>query len=497
MREYPRGSYLHNHTHYSNLRLIDAISKPDTLIRRAHELGAKGVAITEHECLSSHVKAYKAYKKLCEEQNIKEKDFKLILGNELYLVDDVLEMKNHFDREKHGYWHFIVLSKNKAGYRLLKRMSSTAWHQSYFQRRFERTPLEKSQLARIIGEEKGNLIASTACLGGELPQLLLKKANTNPNDHNMHTYYNQRIDNFINMGIELFGRDDFYLEIQPSNNEEQKIVNRYMKILSEMYGIKIIITTDTHYLNKEDRYVHKAYLNSKDGEREVDAFYQTTYLMPFDEIYEYLKDDYTYEEYLEILDNTNAIADKCDVYDNFHKQVIPEWDVEKDLKRILQKYENRLDTSNYPSLDSMVNSKNIQNRYYFWKCYEGLNEKVLSKEEKKKRLNEYLDKWEIEAKTLIDISPVIEEDMTKYYNTMKFIMDLVWEQGDSIVGPGRGSANGFLSCYLMDITQDDPVIYDLPEWRHISATRPELPELYIGQYKERELFHLIGVLITI
>ena len=131
----------------------------------------------------------------------------------------------------------------------------------------------------------------------------------------------------------------------------------------------------------------------------------------------------------------------------------------------------------------------IQNKYYFWKCYEGLCEKVLSKEEKKKNLDKYLSKWEAEAKTLKDISPILEQDMTKYYNTMKFIMDLVWDEGDSLIGPGRGSANGFLSCYLMDITQDDPVVYNLPSWRHLDATRPELPKTKsnIGQYKEREL----------
>lgn len=488
------GSYLHNHSMYSNIRLLDSINKPEQLLKRAYELGAKGFAITEHECLSSHVKFILAYKELLKSNNITENDFKLILGNEIYLVDDVNELKTSFDKTKHGYWHFIILAKNKSGYRLLKRASSTAWNQSFYQRRMERVPLEKEQLKRIIGQEKGNLIGSTACLGGELANLILKREKEK--NEELKIFYNNQIKNFIMYGIELFGKDDFYLEIQPSLDKEQRIVNRYIKFLSKEYDLKIIVTTDSHYLNKEDRFIHKAYLNSKEGEREVDSFYQTTYLIPFDEIYnDFLKEDFSLEEYEIILNNTNEIADKCEFYDLFHKQIITEWDVKEDLNRICNKYNIILNFDEYETLKSFMFSDNIQNKYYFWKCYEGLCEKVLSKEDKKKNLKEYLIKWESEAKTLKDISPILEQDMTKYYNTIKFIMDLVWTEGDSLIGPGRGSANGFLTCYLMDITQDDPVVYNLPSWRHLDVTRPELPKkIYIGQGKERELFYLTGVL---
>ena len=471
------GSYLHNHTMYSNIRLLDSINKPKDLLKRAFELNSKGIAITEHECLSSHIKFITEYKKLLKDNNITEQDFKLILGNEIYLVDNVKEIKNNYNKEEHGYWHFILLAKNKKGYRLLKRASSTAWHQSYFQRRMERVPIEKEQLKQIIGNEKGNLIGSTACLGGELSNLILKREK-NLNNDNLKKYYEIKIENFLNYCIEIFGKEDFYLEIQPSHNKEQKIVNSYIKELSKLYNLKIIVTTDSHYLNKEDRYIHKAYLNSKDGEREVDDFYETTYLIPFDEIYnEYLKEEFTLEEYKTILNNTNEISNKCEFYDLFHKQIIPEWNVEEDLNRILNKHKNIIDFKAYETLNSFMFSDNIQNKYYFWKCYDGLCEKVLSKEEKKKNLDKYLIKWETEAKTLKDISPILEQDMTKYYNTMKFIMDLVWTEGDSLIGPGRGSANGFLSCYLMDITQDDPVVYNLPSWRHLDVTRPELPDI--------------------
>lgn len=474
------GSYLHNHTMYSNLRLLDSINKPDLLIEKAYELGAKGVAITEHECLSSHVKALLFYKDFIEKHQIKNDDFKLILGNEIYLVDDIKEMKTNFDKDKQDYWHFILLAKDKRGYHLIKRASSTAWNQSYKQRRMERTPIEKGQLKNIIGNEKGHLIASTACIGGELGKMILKRKMFEGTDETLVKYYNHKIKSFIDYCVELFGKDDFYLEIQPSFTTEQVTVNKAIKDLAKEYGLKIIVTTDSHYLNKEDRTVHKAYLNSKDGDREVDSFYATTYMMPFDEIYDYLKDIFTLQEYKEILDNTNEISGKCEFYDLFHKQVIPEWQIKDDLKRIKTKYNDFIDANlygRYENFMKMFVSAEEQNQYFAWKCYEGLQEKVVSIPEKRKNIDIYLEKLDIECRTLLEISPILEQNMAKYYNTIKFIMDLIWEEADSIIAPGRGSANGFLGCYLMDITQDDPVIYGLPSWRHLDATRPELPRM--------------------
>lgn len=472
-----KGAYLHNHTEYSNIRLLDSINKVDKLIQKSYELGASGIAITEHECLSSHVKAIIAYKELLEKNNITFNDFKLILGNEIYLVNSVKEIKQQYDKENNNYWHFILLAKDFEGYKILRRASSTAWNQSYTQKRLERVPLEKKQLKRIIGDNKGHLIGSTACLGGELPKLLLNLHKYKDNK-NLYNSYLNKINNFIQYCIDIFGIDNFYLELQPSDNEEQIIVNQYLKIISQQYKLKLIVTTDSHYLNKEDRYVHKAYLNSKNGEREVDDFYRTTYLMPFEEIYDYLKDIFTEEEYINILNNTLEICDKCEFYDLFHKQIVPEWNIKDSLYSLKEKYNNLIfDINKYENLLNFLQSNNEQNEFFFWKCYDGLITKIYNNEEKRKNLNKYLKKWDEEVETLLKISPVIEQDMSKYYNTMTFIMDLVWNEADSIIGVGRGSANGFLSCYLMDITQDDPVVYNLPSWRHLDWTRPEIPDI--------------------
>ena len=487
-----RMAYLHNHTHYSNIRLIDAIIKPEQLIDYTYELGASGVAITEHECLSSHVKALKYYKDFLKEKNITSEDFKLILGDEIYLVDNVKEIRDNFDKEKHGFWHFILLAKDKIGYHQLKRISSTAWNQSFFQRKMERVPIEKEQLKIIIGNDKGHLISSSGCLGGELPQLIAKKSKAE--DENLIRYYDYQIDNFIKFNIDLFGQDNFYLEMQPSFSKDQILVNQALIKLSKIYNLKLIISTDSHYLQKKDRYVHKAFLNSHDGEREVDEFYATTYVMPSTEIWEYFKDLLSENEFDEILENTNSIAKRCEHYDLFHKQVIPSYEVEFELLNIKSKYDNIIDVSNYARILEMKDSNDIQNKFCFWKCYDGLVDKVLSVPSKADNLTKYLKKWDEECGTLLDISPIVEDTMSKYYNTIKHLMDIIWTDGDSIIGPGRGSANGFLICYLMDITQDDPVVFNLPSFRHISVTRPELPKIiYIGQGKERELYYLTGV----
>lgn len=478
-------AYLHNHTHYSNIRLIDAIIKPEQLIDYTYELGASGVAITEHECLSSHVKALKYYKDFLKEKNITPEDFKLILGDEIYLVDNVKEIRDNFDKEKHGFWHFILLAKDKIGYHQLKRISSTAWNQSFFQRKMERVPIEKEQLKIIIGNDKGHLISSSACLGGELPQLIAKKSKAE--DENLIRYYDYQIDNFIKFNVDLFGQDNFYLEMQPSFSKDQILVNQALIKLSKIYNLKLIISTDSHYLQKKDRYVHKAFLNSHDGEREVDEFYATTYVMPSTEIWEYFKDLLSENEFDEILENTNSIAKRCEHYDLFHKQVIPSYDVEFELLNIKSKYDNIIDVSNYARILEMKDSNDIQNKLCFWKCYDGLVDKVLSVPAKADNLTKYLEKWDEECGTLLDISPIVEDTMSKYYNTIKHLMDIIWTDGDSIIGPGRGSANGFLICYLMDITQDDPVVFNLPSFRHISVTRPELPDVdYDGESLKRD-----------
>ena len=160
---------LHNHTEYSNIRLRDCIIKPQDLIDYAIELGHEVVAITDHDCVSSAIKVEKYYKKIKE----KNPDFKVILGNEIYLVRDGLTAEN-YNREFDRYFHFILLAKDAIGHQQIREISTRAWQRSYFSRRMRRVPTYYQDLLDIIGTNPGHVIGSTACLGGFIPTKLLQ-----------------------------------------------------------------------------------------------------------------------------------------------------------------------------------------------------------------------------------------------------------------------------------------------------------------------------------
>lgn len=468
---------LHNHTEYSNLRLVDSINKVNKLIDRAVELNLTGLAITDHEALCSHVKAIKYRKKLLEQKKIDE-NFKLILGNEIYLINNRQDYIENYDSSIHKFFHFLLLAKDKKGYEALKILSSIAWTQSFSKSKMERVPTELQELKEVMKDYKGHVIASSACLGGYIPFLILKGEKVKDENEKYECKY--LIDKFIKECINIFGKDDFYLEMQPSFEKDQIIVNKTLKNIATAYNLKTIFTTDSHYLSKNDRFVHKAYLNSKDGEREVDSFYASTYMMSLNEIKEYM--NYFDDEYIDyMVQNTIEIQNKCENYDLYKPQFVPTIEGLIELK-IYEK-----DIKDYEYLEKMYHSKSLQDRY--WVCY-----CINSMKEKKLYSKNYLIRLNAEAKELWLISDRLGIRMTTYYNTMQTIINLVWDKGDSVVGPARGSATGFLSCYLLEITQVNPMIWSLPLWRHLSSTRPELPKLYWAVVKkEREPFYLMGV----
>ena len=442
---------VHNHTHFSNLRLLDCIIKPSDLIDRAHELGLSGLAITDHESLSAHVEAIQYYKK-----KYKDSEMKLILGNEIYLTDD---------RSMGGkYPHFLLMAKNAEGHRALREFSSIAWSHSYYDRGLERVPVTKQELLDITNKYKGTLIATTACIGGELSQYILKlHAAEGAGDEQQTTFYKQQIYLFIDFLQQCFGQD-LLLEIAPNDSEEQRIVNCRMKSIASFFQIPLIFATDSHYLNKEDRYIHKAFLNSKHGEREVDDFYSTAYMMSEEEVWEYLKHDFSKEEFNAMVENSKTILHKVEFYDLFNPQIIPTIKLPQiNLDITFQK-------DKYIYLDKMLDDDNIQNNVWIKTCLNKLAEKQLFNDTYLNRLND-------EARELYEISENLSITMTSYYNTMAKIIDIVWNEGDSLVGVARGSATGFLSCYLLGITQLDPIKWNLPHWRHLTSTRPEFPDI--------------------
>ena len=160
---------LHNHTQYSNLRLRDCIIKEKDLIEYAVELGHEVVAVTDHEAVCNAVKVEKIYKKIKKDHP----DFKVILGNEIYLCRNGLNA-NNFNREFDRYYHFVLLAKDAVGHQQIREISTRAWRRSYVARGMRRVPTYYQDLFDIIAENRGHAIGTTACLGGALPTQLLR-----------------------------------------------------------------------------------------------------------------------------------------------------------------------------------------------------------------------------------------------------------------------------------------------------------------------------------
>ena len=445
----------HNHTEYSNLRLLDCINKPKALINKAIELGLTGIAITDHECLSAHIEVNQYAKELRE----KNPDFTVALGNEIYLTDTR-------DRGQR-YYHFILIAKDVIGHRQLRELSTIAWKNSYVDRKMERVPLLKSELKEIVSKNKGHLIATTACIGGELGTEILKAEEAEAvKDQDTAYQHLQKIYDLITFCIDLFG-DDFYIECAPSTKDDQIRVNKRSKRIAEAFNLKMVVGTDSHYLTKAERQVHKAYLNSKEGEREVDDFYEFSRLMDSDEIFELLGLAFD-KDYIEnILNNTIDLQNKITFYSLERKQMIPKVEVTN-----YPASNARWRFSNHSLLNKLLTSDNIQERYWVNECLKSLEEKGLLLND------EYLTRLETEADVIKDIGEKLDDCLFAYFNTFKHYIDLFWECG-SIVGPGRGSATGFLSNYLLGITQLDPIRWNLPYWRFLNKERAELPDIDI------------------
>ena len=441
-------------THIHTIQIFvyfDCINRPKDLINRAIELGLAGIAITDHEALCGHIEINMYQQELLKEHP----DFKVALGNEIYLTD-TRDMGQR-------YYHFILIAKNKEGHRALRELSSRAWMNSYWDRGMERVPTLKSDMEEIMKKYPGTLIATTACLGGELSVNTLNLINAEATgDKNGAEIAHNNIVNFMLWCKEIF-KDDFYVECAPGASRDQILVNKRLVSIAQAFGLKMVIGSDAHYLKKEDRYVHKAYLNSKGGEREVDEFYEFAYLQTNEEIIENLKkSDFSEDYIMQMFDNSYGIFEKIENYSLAHKQTIPKVSVPDYPKK-------SFDKEHYPILASMFESDDKVNRYWVNKCVDKL--------EKLDLYNDiYLSRLEEEADIKQTISEKLETNMFSYPVTLEHYVNLFWECG-SMVGAGRGSSCSGLNHYLLGITQLDPIKWNLPFWRYLNKERVELGDI--------------------
>lgn len=467
----------------------------ESLIDEAVRLNYNGVAITDHECLTGHIRFLEHLDYLKKEMANPDKpdalrvpdDFKIILGNEIYLVDSLENVRDNYQSGVTRFWHFILLAKDKVGYNQLKTISSLSGWKNYFrQGKNERVPTVKSELETIIGNDRGHLIATTACLGGELPRWCVEYF------QNRNADAKQKIKGFINWCIRVFGRDNFYVELQPSANSEseqsqrQAFVNQCLLKVAKAYGLKWIVTTDTHYLKKQHRLIHEFFLKS-DGtnneSREVGDFYETTYMMEKDELFGMLTNHIPEEDAVAAFENTLNIHSKISEYSLFHDVVVP-----KDphipqfkLKHLFEEWYDK-----YRYIEKFAHSDNIQERYFLSLCEDGF---IKLKQE---FTDETVGRIDTEFKELWLISEKLGNRIANYYTLVRTIVhEVMWKV--SYVGVARGSVTGYYTAYLSGITQMNPLLYNLPHWRHLEHTRPELPDIDCDTEKNKRNLIIQGM----
>ena len=435
---------IHNHSEYSNCRgFKDCINKIPEMVKYAKEIGLAGLFLTDHDFLAG-AKDINVIAKTAYEEN-----FKIGIGNEIYLTDS---------RERgQRFYHFLLMAKDEIGFRQLSELSSIAWYKSYTERGLVRTPTLRSELEAVVSKNPGHLMASSACLAGLLSVNSLKLSRARKSDNSVaeKEAYDTLVD-FIVWCKDLFG-EDFYIECAPNKfSGEQNEVNRMNYNIAKATNTKIVFATDSHYLRKGDRFIHKAFLQSDNkGEREVDSFYASSYMMTPQEAEDELSSSFSQEEIDEMAQNTLEIAAKVELYDLTKKQAVLKFPVPE----VAKNYEDA-EISKYEVLARLNNSKDEQERYWTRTCLNKLKEEGLWNDE-------YLSRIETEAEVIDFVGKDFGTVLFAYFNTLSHFINKIWEV-NSIVGPSRGSACCFESNKLLGITQIDPIKNDLPYWRFLN-----------------------------
>lgn len=451
----------HNHTDMSNalLGFPDVICKIPDLIQRAYDLGLNGIAITEHEGISSHIKALDYYNKMK-----KDRPFTLALGNEIYLLTEEEDYLNRQIPNTIPYYHFILTALDTEGHHQLRLLSTRAWLRAWRQGKMFRRPTYYSDLEEIIKPNQGHVIASTACLGSRIDKLLL--------DNEI-----KKVGLEVEKLLDIFGKGNFYIECQPASdkNTPQSQVNNLLWQTAEYHNLKIIPTTDSHYLRKEDAFIHKVYLQSQEGDREVDDFYATAYLMDEAELREHLLIDFNDAQIDQMFEWSCELGERIKGYNIQHNPIIPQLPLNKipdfTINHVFSDYYDK-----YPNFSWYSNRPEIHEQYFFSQIEQGLQNKIVNKG---KPIEQYIARLDEEWKELKIISEQLDTSMASYYSTMSEIIELIWQAG-SLAMPARGSAAGFLTCYLLEVTQIDPVPLGdyMPSWRHLNHQRGvELPDI--------------------
>ena len=403
-------THLHLHTEYS---LLDGACRIEKLLDKAKEMGQTSVAITDHGVMYGVIDFYKA---------AKARGIKPIIGCEIYIAKRGMTDKVHgIDNENR---HLVLLCKNEVGYRNLVAIVSKAWTDGFYNK-----PRADFDLLRAHSE---GLIALSACLAGEIPRALAVGA---------YDAAKEAAERYL----DIFGPGNFYLELQDHGLQDQAYVNPQLIRLSRETGIPLVVTNDCHYIEKEDTKMHHILI-----------CIQTNRTIEDEDVLEFGSDEFYFksEEEMRALfpdcpeaaDNTQVIADQCNLEFEFGHTKLP-----------------RFDTPD-----------GSDNREYFRRmCYEGLHRHYGEHPDQS-----IIDRLEYEISTI---------DTMGYVNYYLIVYDFI-RQAKSMgipVGPGRGSGVGSLAAYCIGITGVDPLRYDLLFERFLNPERVSMPDFDVDFSDER------------
>ena len=395
--------HLHVHTEYS---LLDGACRIDGLAKRVKELGQDAVAVTDHGVMYGAIDFYRA----CLKEGVKP-----IIGCEVYVAPagrTRFDKVHEFDAESR---HLVLLCRNEEGYRNLSYMVSMAYLEGFYIK--PRVDMD------LLRQYSGGLIALSACLAGEIPRYLV-----NGN-------YDAARDYALEMR-DIFGEDNFYLELQDHGIKDQAVVNQGLLRLHEETGIPLVCTNDCHYLAPEDAESHDVLLCIQTGklvEDENRMRYEPRnfYVRSTEEM------EGLFSQYPDALENTQRIADRCDLTFTFGKYHLPRFQVPEGYTA--QTYIREL-------------------------CEEGFARRYA------KTHPEYHDQLDYE------LNMIEKMGFTDYFLIVSDFVNFARRQGIP-VGPGRGSAAGSMVSYCLHITDIDPMEYSLYFERFLNPERVSMPDI--------------------
>ncbi|NLW78919.1 MAG: DNA polymerase III subunit alpha [Ruminococcaceae bacterium] len=402
-------AHLHLHTEFS---LLDGACRIDGLMDRLKELGQTAVAITDHGVMFGCVDFYKAAKKA---------GIKPIIGCEVYVAN-----RSRHDKVSHkdGNHHLVLLCKNETGYKNLIKIVSQGFTEGFYSK-----PRVDKELLEAHHE---GLIAMSACLAGEIPQALL--AGNYENAKEAALWYNN-----------LFGQDDYYIEIQDHGLADQRAVLPGLIRLSNETGIPLVATNDAHYLRKEDARMQRILICIQTGktindEDRLEFGTDEFYVKSADEMYA------LFAEVPSACENTRKIADKCQFDYEFGVTKLP----------------------GFEAPDGQDNEA-----YFRQGCEAGLIERygACPPDEARRRLE-------------FEIGVISGMGYTNYYLIVADFIGYARSQGIP-VGPGRGSGAGSIAAYCLGITGVDPLKYGLLFERFLNPERISMPDFDIDFCYER------------